>query len=802
MPATSTARQLTFTIPGNPPVKVIATENNGKIDFTVDVQDTAQLTGDLRGFFFDLPDAKQGGAKVAGTQFFTQGKVGSNAIMDLGNGVTMAAKTAAKFDVGIEVGTAGKAIDDVSGAFNFTLSNSLNNLTLDDIAGQRFGAKVDSVGMVGTARTGTSTVLMNATAAPNAKDDLLTIKEDGAGAGANTLAGASAASAATKAVTLNVLANDTDADRDPLTIVSIAEQPTHGVVTIAADGKSLLYTPTQNYAGTDTIVYGISDGKGGLDFARATVNITPVADAPVISFTTGAGAHVNETVIHVTARLTDLDGSESISAINGGPVGAGQTLVAAAGAAGVLHAVAGQAGVYEQDFVLTTPQKADAHQNVSFTAVAREVLNGATAMTEGTTRFDYDYSTQTDAVQFTAYDRSMWSEGAAFKIDYENFLGIDLGSFDYRASVGVDIGIASGSVFAGVEYAFKAGLDVKFHVTGGEVDATADYDITVDSSYNRTTDVLQIDTAGLLTNQTLLSESPNGSLYLAAIAKVIARVYAGFEVSTPEIDLGLLGTIPGISYEHKFTLLGFEPIDQTYVLVDAKSEGAQTSVDLPEPFDVISVDFAWPTIRTEGSSSGSTLQNTGESVNFLQANLDIDALIVKIVDAVFFGGSGETPNFLHFEHSEGPLSLDMIIYDASLYVGSNFLQTLTTELGAVNALMHLEDGSTRSFHLGDSLTFTNASAIDLAGNHDGHVDFWIDWDPQATLENDIDLGFNVGYEHTIGQISVDVDLGIGSFGGTLGPVVKGDYNLPLGSIGIYDQTFALDFASQHVNYIA
>ena len=52
-------RSITFTIPGtstSPALQITAVENAGKIDFTVDVQDNAQLTADLRGLFFHLAD--------------------------------------------------------------------------------------------------------------------------------------------------------------------------------------------------------------------------------------------------------------------------------------------------------------------------------------------------------------------------------------------------------------------------------------------------------------------------------------------------------------------------------------------------------------------------------------------------------------------------------------------------------------------------------------------------------------------------------------------------------------------------
>ena len=82
------------------------------------------------------------------------------------------------------------------------------------------------------------------------------------------------------AVIINVLANDSDADGNPLTVSGVAAN--NGSVVINADG-TLTYTPNANFSGTDSILYSIKDGQGGQ--AQATVNVTvnALADAPLLS---------------------------------------------------------------------------------------------------------------------------------------------------------------------------------------------------------------------------------------------------------------------------------------------------------------------------------------------------------------------------------------------------------------------------------------------------------------------------------------------------------------------------------------
>jgi VCBS repeat-containing protein len=78
-------------------------------------------------------------------------------------------------------------------------------------------------------------------------------------------------------LTIMVLANDTDVDGDTLTITGVT-QPAKGAVTIAADKKSVLYTPVKGFAGTFSFTYTLSDGTLS-DTATVTVAVT--APGPV-----------------------------------------------------------------------------------------------------------------------------------------------------------------------------------------------------------------------------------------------------------------------------------------------------------------------------------------------------------------------------------------------------------------------------------------------------------------------------------------------------------------------------------------
>jgi subtilisin-like proprotein convertase family protein len=79
-------------------------------------------------------------------------------------------------------------------------------------------------------------------------------------------------------VTISVLANDSDAEGAPLTLVAVGT-PTLGQVTIS--GTTLRYTPTLNLFGTDTFTYTVSDG-GLQSTANVVVTINSVDDPPTL----------------------------------------------------------------------------------------------------------------------------------------------------------------------------------------------------------------------------------------------------------------------------------------------------------------------------------------------------------------------------------------------------------------------------------------------------------------------------------------------------------------------------------------
>jgi outer membrane protein OmpA-like peptidoglycan-associated protein len=113
---------------------------------------------------------------------------------------------------------------------------------------------------------------------------------------------------------IDVLANDSDADGDPLTITAVSA-PSHGTAAVA--GANVDYTPATGYLGEDSFTYTISDGRGGS--ATATVRVTvgspnhpPVAGPLSVRVLKGAAID-----IPVLQAASDPDGDPlTVTAVN------------------------------------------------------------------------------------------------------------------------------------------------------------------------------------------------------------------------------------------------------------------------------------------------------------------------------------------------------------------------------------------------------------------------------------------------------------------------------------------------------
>jgi gliding motility-associated-like protein len=108
-----------------------------------------------------------------------------------------------------------------------------------------------------------------------------------------------------EATSIDVLANDTDEEGDPLTLFSVT---TSGTGTVTVNGTLVEYTPAVDFNGTEEVSYTVSDGL--LTSAGVlTITVTPVNDAPIaIEDIASVLENAFMTSIDVISNDIDVDG--------------------------------------------------------------------------------------------------------------------------------------------------------------------------------------------------------------------------------------------------------------------------------------------------------------------------------------------------------------------------------------------------------------------------------------------------------------------------------------------------------------
>ncbi|WP_416394879.1 Ig-like domain-containing protein [Allohahella sp. A8] len=154
--------------------------------------------------------------------------------------------------------------------------------------------------------------------APLASDDASTTDED-------------------TSITIDVLANDVDPDGDALVVTGASAN--NGTVVINPDG-TLTYTPATDFVGEDSIVYSISDGKGGTSEATVAVTVNQVNALPLAVNDSATVQEEDGLTVLDNALLNDQmgDGASSVSMVNGETLNVGASVTGSNGGLFVITA--------------------------------------------------------------------------------------------------------------------------------------------------------------------------------------------------------------------------------------------------------------------------------------------------------------------------------------------------------------------------------------------------------------------------------------------------------------------------------
>ncbi len=597
-------------------------------------------------------------------------------------------------------------------------------------------------------------------------------------------------------VTIDVLANDSDVDAsDSLHIISTAGAVNGSVSLI--DGSelvndTLLYTPNADFSGVDTFEYTVSDGNGGIVTQTASVNVAARADAPIVSHQLIAGATAMQFTMRVSAIQTDLDGSEVIDRIELQAVdGNGNALDLSPYVDKVVWSPSQASGNVSADFNFTLPAGTSSDFVVTATAVSKEPSNGHEAASATSLNVEATGNSASSSYTFNANNQSIWASGDAF--NYNTAVNIG-GSIDESAEFGasvigpIDIRVAGTgatthfSTVVRTEVDLDIGLQSRFGIQGGDVDAVLNYDTNVTSTFNKTTDTLSIQTqaSNFLLGNGFNATTPNISFeqlltdfdldmgfamffwgylhihYTAGTSRVVHMpdINGGLSIGAPVgIDLGGLFGSDGLSLA-RYDGNSLHLLEGLYT----QSEYSGTKEDAwgNELFSWLLNSHRFN--NSSDSANWGYNQVTGsESRNFASIRFDLDGIVAHMRNQ---------PNPVHqeFDFIEiGPLyaNAGAELVDVDLVLSSAYRQDNFLQPGQLNGTVVFEDDSRIDFRFGDEINIANASARDANG--DGNIDYYFIMKPDAQFQTNAYIDISLRDEVDI--LSAHVAGGVENFGG-------------------------------------
>jgi hypothetical protein len=750
-------RSITFTLAGKPDATVNVVEDGGNLDFNV----TTTGKADLSGLFFDFTNSKLSTLSVSGGTQITQFAAKAGGVGLLANGVNLQGRDVSKFDVGMEFGTAGIGANHGNiQSERFVLSDSAHDLSINDLH------PTGETGTVGI-RDLSAGQKLEAVApyAPTATPGAVTTPED-----------------TPYTIPVSSLATDLNSGAK-LTISAIGtgvKGPQYGTITIAPDGQSLIYTPTTLddevngilTGNHDAFQVGVSDNFGGEVTSFVTVGATPVADTPIVNvrvLSPEAGDPINEVRLGMTAQSGDYatinqdsDFIQSIGLNLTGDVTNGTTITDSK------HLLSGNTinalghntvpGLFTDEVDLLMPADTTLNDSLAVTATAAETESPATTATSAAINkpIAIDTAQSSQDLTFQTSGQSIWDTGSATTFDFKKFLGLDK-TFHTGLSLGTVPTISGGSFHLGSLTAsahVKVGIEADLKITSGDVSATLPFHVNLDSTYNETTDTLQIvATDAQLGSGRFTAHGPNGTFAAGLIAGFTGSVKGTLAETTLFNTRVHFGSLTSPVKNLSGVPVGFS-VKKSATLSTGGVDSAQ--VHIP---NVGTMMFAFPVVNTTGfNPSPGTISGTGTSNNMVSFTGDLLDLIAGLTTGSFNDD---------FYDKDGNQFADLL--DLAMTTGLHLVQKFDLNSSGLTPVL-LVDGTPEPISLdGTPLTIPNASSL-------GSTPFVINLGlvPQATLTNNTSIGANMNVSITALQAT------IGSLG-HIGPAFQGNTSVNLGT---------------------
>jgi Ca2+-binding RTX toxin-like protein len=116
----------------------------------------------------------------------------------------------------------------------------------------------------------------------------------------------------------SLLVNDSDADSDTLTLVSV-QGAQHGSVTFNSITGQIAFAPEPNFSGPASFTYTMQDSHGATSTATVVVNVAAVADAPELDVVAAEATAGDPIPLDITVALSDSSETLGTVKIEGVP---------------------------------------------------------------------------------------------------------------------------------------------------------------------------------------------------------------------------------------------------------------------------------------------------------------------------------------------------------------------------------------------------------------------------------------------------------------------------------------------------